>query len=145
MIREIENKDIDRIMAIWLESTIKAHNFISEEYWKNNYNTVKDVYIPIAETFVYEDKEDIKGFISIIDNKFIGALFVGTKYQRSGIGKELINYAIDRYKKLNLSVYKDNEKSVVFYINRGFEIVKEQVNEDSGYNEYIMEKNLTRR
>ena len=32
MIRKIENKDIDKIMDIWLESTIKAPDFISKEY-----------------------------------------------------------------------------------------------------------------
>ncbi|MGL5695335.1 MAG: GNAT family N-acetyltransferase [Peptostreptococcaceae bacterium] len=82
----------------------------------------------MTETFVYEDKDGIKGFISIINNEFIGALFVATEYQGSGIGKELIDYAIDRYKNLNLAVYKGNKKSVQFYINRGFKIVKEQVN-----------------
>lgn len=138
MIRKIENKDIDKTMDIWLESTIKAHDFIPKEYWEDSYNTVKDVYIPIAETFVYEDKEGIKGFISIINNEFIGALFVATKYQGNGIGKKLIDYVINRYEKLSLLVYKENKKSVEFYINRGFEIVKEQVNEDSGYDEYIM-------
>ena len=140
MIRKVESKDVDEIMGIWLESTIKAHNFISKEYWENSYDTVKNVYIPMAETFVYEDEEDIKGFISIINNEFIGALFVATQYQGSGIGKELIDYTIDRYKKLNLAVYKDNKRSVEFYINRGFKIVKEQVNEDSGQEEYLMKK-----
>ncbi|WP_250674975.1 N-acetyltransferase [Paraclostridium ghonii] len=140
MIRNIENKDIDEIMDIWLKSTIKAHDFISKEYWENSYNTVKDVYIPMYDTVVYEDDEGIKGFISIINNEFIGALFVNIDFQGSGIGKKLINYAIYKYKKLNLAVYKDNKKSVEFYINRGFKIIKEQVNEDSGYNEYIMEK-----
>ena len=142
MIRKIEKKDIDRIMDIWLESTIKAHNFISKEYWENSYNTVKEVYIPMAETFVYEGEEGIRGFISIINNEFIGALFVDKNYQGSGIGKELIDYAIDKYKKLNLAVYKENKKSVDFYINRGFKIVKEQANEDSGHSEYIMEKSF---
>ncbi|MGL5378855.1 N-acetyltransferase, partial [Clostridium sp.] len=140
MIRKIESKDIDKIMDIWLESTIKAHNFISKEYWENSYDTVKNVYIPMAETFVYDDKDGTKGFISIINNEFIGALFVATQYQGSGIGKALIDYTMDKYKKLNLAVYKDNKKSVEFYINRGFKIVKEQINEDSGYDEYIMEK-----
>lgn len=140
MIRNISNKDLNKIMDIWLESTIKAHDFIPKEYWQNSYNTVKNVYIPMAETFVYEEDKCIKGFISIINNEFIGALFVDTYYQGSGVGKELIDYAIDRYKKLNLAVYKGNKKSVEFYINRGFKIVKEQVNEDSGYGEYIMEK-----
>jgi len=140
MIRNPENKDIDKIMDIWLKSTIKAHDFISEEYWENSYNTVKDVYIPIAETFVYEDHDDIKGFISIINNEFIGALFVDIDAQGKGIGKSLIDYAMDKYKKLNLAVYKANKKSVEFYIHRGFKIIKEQLNEDSANKEYIMEK-----
>lgn len=139
MIRSFKNTDIDNVMNIWLKSTIKAHDFISKEYWKSNYNVVKDVYIPMAETFVYEDKQEIKGFISIINNEFIGALFVDVDFQGQGIGKELINYAIDKYKKLNLAVYKGNKKSVDFYINRGFKIIKEQVNNDSGHNEYLMQ------
>lgn len=140
MIRNLENKDIDKIMDIWLKSTIKAHDFISEEYWENSYNTVKDVYIPIAETFIYEDCDDIKGFISIINNEFIGALFVDVDAQGKGIGKSLIDYSMDKYKKLNLAVYKDNKKSVEFYIHRGFKIIEEQLNEDSAHKEYIMEK-----
>ena len=141
MIRNIENKDIDKIMDIWLRSTIKAHDFIPKEYWENNYNTVKNVYIPMAETFVYEDEECIKGFISIINNEFIGALFVDIDFQNSGIGKKLINYSINKYKNLRLAIYKENKKSVEFYINRGFKIIKEDINEDSGHKEYIMEKN----
>ena len=140
MIRNLENKDIDKIMNIWLKSTIKSHDFISEEYWKNSYNTVKDVYIPIAETIVYEDHDDIKGFISIIDNEFIGALFVDIDAQGNGIGKSLLDYAMNKYKKLSLAVYKDNKKSVEFYIHRGFKIIKEQLVEDSTHKEYIMEK-----
>ena len=142
MIRSLENKDIDRVMNIWLKSTIKAHDFISKEYWENNYNDVKNIYIPMANTFLYEDEEKIKGFISIINNEFIGALFVDVDYQGIGIGKALINYTMDKYKKLNLAVYRDNKKSVEFYLKNGFKIIKEQVNDDSGYIEYIMKKEL---
>lgn len=42
MIRKLKNVDIEKIMDIWLESTIKAHDFISKEYWQNNYNIVKN-------------------------------------------------------------------------------------------------------
>ena len=141
MIRNFKNSDIEKIMDIWLKSSIKGHEFISKEYWENNYNTVKKVYIPMAETFVYEDKGIIRGFISVINNEFIGALFVDINYQNKGIGKSLINYAMDKYKNLNLAVYKENEKAVKFYLSRGFEIMKEQENEDSGHFEYIMNKN----
>ena len=127
-----------------MKSTIKAHDFISKEYWQNNYNTVKEVYIPMSETFVYKDVQGIKGFISVINNEFIGALFVDIDFQGNGIGKQLIDYAVSKYGKLQLAVYKENKKSVEFYINRGFKIIEEQINDDSKHVEYIMEKSLSR-
>lgn len=53
MIRSIENKDIDKIMNIWLRSTIKAHDFIQKEYWEKNYNIVKDIYIYLWQKLLY--------------------------------------------------------------------------------------------
>ena len=141
MIRKLNEADIDKVMDIWMKSTIKAHDFISKEYWQNNYNTVKEVYIPMSETFVYKDVQGIKGFISVINNEFIGALFVDIDFQGNGIGKQLIDYAVSKYEKLQLAVYKENKKSVEFYINRGFKIIEEQINDDSKHVEYIMEKN----
>jgi putative acetyltransferase len=138
MIRKLEDKDIDTIMDIWLESTIKAHAFIDEKYWNENYLTVKDVYIPMANTFVYEDIEGIKGFISIMNNEFIGALFVEVNSQGIGIGSELIDYVINIYDRLSLAVYKDNENAYKFYKNKGFNILSEEINKDTGCIEYIM-------
>ncbi|MGV1064726.1 N-acetyltransferase [Clostridium perfringens] len=137
-IRELKNCEIDDIMRIWLESTIEAHYFIEEEYWKKNYEVVRDSYIPMAKTFVYYDKEKIKGFISVIDSNFIGALFVHTKSQGSGIGKSLVEYVKNKYKNIELAVYKDNKKAIEFYEKEGFKIIKEQENEDSGHLEYLM-------
>ena len=137
-IRKLKECEVDCIMKIWLESTIEAHNFIGKKYWKKNYNIVKDLYIPMAETFVFCDKKGIHGFISIINDGFIGALFVDTKSQGSGIGKSLIEYIKNRYENIKLAVYKDNKKAVEFYKKHGFKIIKEQENEDSGYLEYLM-------
>lgn len=142
MIRKFKNADIDKLMDIWLESTVRAHNFISREYWESNYKVVKDVYMPISDTFVYEEDGEIRGFISIINNEFIGALFVDVKFQGMGIGSKLIDYSIEKYKKLTLSVYKENQKSVEFYTRKGFKIIEEGLNEDSGYTEYIMENKI---
>ena len=138
MIRQLQNKDIDKIMGIWLDSTIYAHKFISKEYWNENYNIVKDVYIPMSKTFIYEDNDDIRGFISIINNDFIGALFVEKNYQSQGIGKSLIDYAKNLYDNLSLAVYKENEKALEFYKKMGFKIISENINEDTNCVEYIM-------
>ena len=141
MIRKLEKNDIDRAMNIWLKSTVKAHNFIEKKYWQDNYDTVKNIYIPMADTYVYE-KDEIKGFISIINNEFIGALFVDNESQGQGIGKALIRYVQNKYGVLNLAVYKDNYKSVEFYKKVGFKIKSENINEDMNFPEYIMENKV---
>lgn len=138
-IRKLRTEEIDEVMRIWLESTVKAHDFIEKEYWEKNYNVVKEFYIPMAETFVYYEDRKIKGFTSIIDKEFIGALFVDVQNQGLGIGGKLLDYVKAKYKNVNLAVYKMNEKAVEFYKNNGFKIIKEQENEDSGFVEYIME------
>ena len=138
MIRKLENKDINIIMDIWLKSTIKAHNFIDENYWRKNYNNVKNIYIPISDTFVYEDNGSIKGFISIINNDFIGALFVDVNSQGMGIGSKLIDHVINIYDNLSLSVYKDNENAFNFYKNKNFKILSEEINKETKFLEYVM-------
>ena len=40
MIRKLLNGDIDRIADIWLKTNLKAHYFISNQYWKSNYELV---------------------------------------------------------------------------------------------------------
>lgn len=138
-IRLSEECDINIIMEIWLESTIRAHSFIEKDYWVNNYDLVKTKYIPYSKTYVYEEGNKIKGFISIIQNNFIGALFVDNNSQGNGIGKKLLDFAKEEYKSLSLAVYKENEKALKFYLREGFSIVKEQVNEYSKRLELMME------
>ena len=36
MIRKLLNGDIDRVADIWLKTNLKAHYFISNQYWKSS-------------------------------------------------------------------------------------------------------------
>lgn len=138
MIKELDNSQLDEVMTIWLETNVTAHSFIPEKYWQNNYNVVKEQYMPIAKSFVYQDVNEIKAFISVIDNSFIGALFVEKKHQGQGIGLKLINHCKALYPKLELFVYVENVQAVNFYKKCGFKIIAEKTDEDSGYQEYLM-------
>ncbi|SKC77177.1 N-acetyltransferase [Maledivibacter halophilus] len=138
MIKEFEKFEIEEIMDIWLKTNIIAHSFIPEKYWIKNYNLVKGEYIPVSTTFVYKEDSIIKGFISIVNNSFIGALFVLEDYEGQGIGQKLLNHCKSLYSSLELAVYIENISSVNFYKHCGFVVKKEQQNEDSGFMEYIM-------
>ncbi|KZL91500.1 N-acetyltransferase [Clostridium magnum] len=138
MIKRLESFEIEEVMDIWLETNISAHSFIPKNYWIKNYNIVKEQYLPVSTTFVYKENDIIKGFISIVDDSFIGALFVLEEYHRQGIGKKLVNYCKSQYSTLELGVYTENISAVNFYKDCDFLIKKEQINEDSSYKEYIM-------
>ena len=76
MIRESKAEDISAILTLWMESTIHAHPFIEERYWRESESVVRDVYLPAAQTWVWEEEGELKGFVSVIDDRFLGALFV---------------------------------------------------------------------
>ena len=46
---------------IWLKTNLKAHDFIPEQYWTSNYESVKEMMLQ-AEVYVYEDDKMIQGF-----------------------------------------------------------------------------------
>ena len=139
MIRLLESKDIDRVMEIWLETSKIAHDFIDESYWEENYDIVKNKYIPMGDTYLYEEDDIIKGFICIINAEFIGAIFMDNKYRGFGIGTKLINFLKNKHEKLRLTVYKDNINSVGFYKAKGFNIITEDLDEATNSVEYLME------
>lgn len=138
MIKQLDNSHINSIMDIWLKANITAHNFIPERYWIKNYDVVKNEYIPISQTFIYEENKITKAFISIINNSFIGALFVLKEYQGQSIRKILLDYCKGLHSSLDLCVYKENINAINFYKRCGFVKVKERSNKDSGFIEYIM-------
>ncbi|WP_250160302.1 hypothetical protein [Clostridiisalibacter paucivorans] len=45
MIKKLEMSEIDSIMKIWLQTNIKAHDFIPKSYWMENYDFVKKFYL----------------------------------------------------------------------------------------------------
>ncbi|WP_129598317.1 N-acetyltransferase [Anaerophilus nitritogenes] len=132
------NDEIHKVMKIWKEATIQAHKFISEEYWLNSYDVVKEQYIPMAETYVYLEENEIQGFISVLGEEHIGALFVDINCQGGGVGKKLINHTKKIYEKLTLEVYKKNEKAVGFYKKVGFIVKEENLNEETNEPTYVM-------
>lgn len=104
MIRELRKVDINKVAEIWLDTNIKTHYFISAQYWKSNFELVKELLLQ-ATVYVYEDKQEIQGFIGL-SNEYIEGIFVSTEMQSQGIGKILLNYVKGKRNKLILNVYQ---------------------------------------
>lgn len=136
MIRKVEQNEIDLVMNIWLESNVKAHDFIGRGYWEGNFELVKEM-LPDSEIFVYEQNHIIQGFIGLMD-QYIAGIFVKADSQSKGIGKALLNYVKESHSELSLHVYRKNTRAVAFYVREGFDVAKEQADENTGEVELAM-------
>ncbi|MBM6810551.1 N-acetyltransferase [Faecalitalea cylindroides] len=136
MIRVLEEKDVDTVAKIWLETNIKAHDFIASNYWKEHYEIIKDMFLQ-AEIYVYEIEKEIMGFIGL-DKEYIEGIFVLDQYQKRGIGKALLNHVKAKKEHLSLNVYQKNLNAILFYQREGFCVQYEDVDKNTGEKEYRM-------
>lgn len=137
MIRRFENKDLDQVMSIWLQVNMESHSFIEADYWKNNYEMVREM-IPKAEVFVSEENGQIRGFIGLIDT-YIAGIFVRAAEQSKGVGTGLPHTVMKSRDNLRLNVYKKNMRAVSFYQHYGFQIKNQEIDESKLEEEYTME------
>ena len=136
MVRKLQKADIDRVADIWLDTNLKAHDFISAQYWKRNFELVKEMLLQ-AEVYVYESDQKIQGFIGL-NNDYIEGIFVSDKMQSQGIGKILLNDTKDKRNELRLNVYRKNTRAIFFYKREGFEIQSDGLDEATGERDYVM-------
>ena len=136
MIRELRKVYINKVAEIWLDTNIKTHYFISAQYWKSNFELVKELLLQ-ATVYVYEDKQEIQGFIGL-SNEYIEGIFVSAEMQSQGIGKILLNYVKGKRNKLILNVYQKNTRAISFYQREGFEIQHSGLDEATGEKDYVM-------
>ena len=138
MIQKWDATETGPLLELWLESTIYAHPFIAESYWRDSLEVVRDVYLPAAATWVWQDDDVLKGFVSVMDSRFVGALFVAPQAIRHGIGRALLDEVKQHYDWLSLEVYQKNVRAVNFYRAQGFRIEDCAWQDDTQHPTWIM-------
>ena len=86
MIRRSRKRDLPELLSLWLASTTAAHEFIPVSYWQASVPVVRDIYLPHATTWVYHEQGIVQGFVSVLESRFIGALFIAPQAVGHGIG-----------------------------------------------------------
>lgn len=137
-IRAMESVDSYDVMDLWMRTTTKSNPFIEPDFWKKNYDHIKNKYISGQDTFVYEIDNDIVGFICVSEQNYIDGLFVEPEHQKIGIGSKLIDFAQSRFSMLHVHVYAKNRDALRFATNKGFLIDGAQMDNETGEVEYEM-------
>ncbi|MBD5542164.1 MAG: GNAT family N-acetyltransferase [Lachnospiraceae bacterium] len=136
IIRKYNEFDLKRVMRIWYDGNLEAHDFIDKEYWDRNFGYVKRA-LSEAEVYVYEINGYVVGFVGI-DEGYLEGLFVDKEYRGLGVGTKLVEYIKEKYDFFTLHVFENNYGAVTFYENRGLIKKEESIHEDLGEVEYLM-------
>lgn len=136
MIRKYKSEDLDTVMELWLIGNTQVHSFIPAKYWRDNFTEIQRV-IPLARTYVYEHKGEIKGFISAMENYLVG-IFVDAGIQTHGMGTVLLDCVKQRVPGLTATVYEKNVGAVRFFMKARFKVQSEMLDESTGEKQLLL-------
>ncbi len=132
MIRQYEDRDLDDLLTAWAAASEIAHPFLTKEFLASERENIPNLYLPNAETWVYEDDGRVVGFVALIGNE-VGAIFVHPSHQRKGVGNGLMDKAKKLREELEVEVFVKNAIGRAFYAKYGFTPVEENVHEQTGF------------
>lgn len=122
MIRKIEVTDYPRLIEIWESAVSSTHDFLKKEdflYYKKQLPT----YFQYVTLFGFEKEGCLIGFMGIAEGN-LEMLFIDNQYRGTGVGKELIIYAIDNLQVTKVDVNEQNSQAIGFYKHLGFNVYK---------------------
>ncbi len=130
-IRKYIDKDCEAVIEIWYAASLVATPFLSDEFLTREREQIREVWMPSAETWVFETEGSVVGFIALLDNE-VGAIFVHPEAQGRGVGRALMDHAASTRDSLYLDVFKENAIGRRFYDRYGFKYQFEHVQEETG-------------
>ena len=136
MIRLAERQDLDRIMEIWLEGNLQAHDFVDPAYWTGCLQEVREA-IAQADVWVWDENGRVEAFAGMVEH-YLAGLFVSGAQRGKGIGGLLLEHIKEQRFPLTLHVYSRNAGAVQFYERHGFGTVSEYIDPETSQPEREM-------
>ena len=109
----------EQMVSVWEKSVRATHDFLTPadvDYYRA---IVAKIDFSFFQVFCLTQEDNVLGFIGIADNK-IEMLFLSPEYIGQGLGKTLVNFAVNILKADKVDVNEQNNNAVKFYSKFGF-------------------------
>lgn len=113
---------LDELLNIWEHSVRTTRLFLSDAEVKSIKEYVPQALKSVAHLIVAETETPI-GFMGV-QNGRLEMLFLALEEREKGIGRRLLQYSIETYGIVELTVNEQNPQAVRFYEHMGFESYK---------------------
>ena len=123
--------DFDQLVTAWRASSVVALAFLSPDFLDAEVESIREIYLPASEAWVAIENDRVVGFLALLGNE-IGALFVHPNFWGQGIGRALMDKAVELRGTLTLEVFEENEIGRAFYSRYGFIATGREIHEETG-------------
>ncbi len=132
IVESVLPKNYAELLNVWENSVRATHDFITEEdiaFFKPI--IIKQAFPVVTLKCVKDEMGSIIGFLGTHGIK-IEMLFILDKLRGQGIGKLLLQYAINNLKVNSVDVNEQNPLALAFYEHMGFKVVSRSPLDDMG-------------
>lgn len=118
LIEIVTAAEFSEIETVWEASVRASHSFLKEEDIRAYKAMFPDCLVPLS-VYCIKQEDAIAGFIGVSGRK-IEVLFVRPDLRSNGIGKRLMEFAIDHLAVDQVDVNEQNQAALAFYLHLGF-------------------------
>ncbi len=122
-IEGVKKENYEKLLEIWESSVRATHDFITEKDIEEFKPMIIEHAFPAVELRCAIEDKNIIGFIGVV-NSNVEMLFVDPLHFKKGVGKLLLNYAIEELEATKVDVNEQNPEAFKFYKHMGFSVVK---------------------
>lgn len=122
-IQAIDPSEYPAVVEVWEASVRATHDFLTEKDIQYFKPLILNDYLALVELSCLRDAQgQIAGFMGVAAGK-IEMLFIHPNLRGQGIGKRLLEHAIQQLNAYEVDVNEQNEQAVGFYKHVGFEVI----------------------
>ncbi|MFC6998407.1 GNAT family N-acetyltransferase [Rufibacter roseus] len=114
--------EYEEILEVWEASVRATHHFVSEDEIHFYRPLILQQLLPQVQlTCARNEAGNMLGFSGVADGK-LEMLFLHPAVRGKGIGRKLLQHAVQQQKVTKVDVNEENEQAVGFYLHEGFQV-----------------------
>ncbi|NHC62343.1 GNAT family N-acetyltransferase [Paenalcaligenes suwonensis] len=112
--------DYPGLVEIWSSSVLATHDFLTSSDYEEIKQQLIPAYFPAVTLYKATSHSDqtILGFLGVLDG-CVEMLFIDASARGQGVGKALLNFAVQQLSATKLDVNEQNSQAVGFYLHYG--------------------------
>lgn len=131
-VRERTPRLVADLLDIWEVFVRATHHFLSDAEITQIKEYVPQALQGVVHLIIAEDETDGPTAFIGIENNRLEMLFLSPKVRWKGLGKQLLQYAVQDYGVRELTVNEQNPQAVGFYEHLGFQTYKRTEYDEEG-------------